>query len=186
MALSRRDFLKLTGSTVAASAAAGLAPHDAAANERENRTEGAAVTTSICPYCAVGCGMLVYTKQGRVIQIEGDPDHPVSRGTLCPKGASFIQIVNNPKRVTKPMYRAPGAAEWREVEWDWALDEIAKRVKKTRDATFVTQNGKGQTVNRCEGIAHVGSAALDNEECYLLQKWLRSIGIIYLEHQARI
>jgi len=186
MGLSRRDFLKLSGSTVAAGSLAGLAPVTAEGNERENRTDGAVVTTSICPYCAVGCGMLVYTKEDRVIQIEGDPDHPVSRGTLCPKGASLIQIVNNPKRVQKPMYRAPGADAWREVEWDWALEEIAKRVKKSRDATFVERNSEGRTVNRCEGIAHVGSAALDNEECYLLQKWLRSIGLIYLEHQARI
>jgi formate dehydrogenase major subunit len=186
MGLSRRDFLKLSGGTVASGAIAGLTPSKAEATERENRTKGATVTTTICPYCAVGCGMRVYTKEGRVVSIEGDPEHPISRGTLCPKGASVIQIANNPKRVQKPMYRAPGAKQWRQVEWDWALDAIARRVKKTRDVTFLEKNSQGQRVNRCEGIAHVGSAALDNEECYLLQKWLRSIGLIYLEHQARI
>ncbi len=89
-------------------------------------------------------------------------------------------------RLTKPRYRASGSSEWKEVEWDWALDEIARRIKSTRDSTFVKKNRKGQVVNRCNGIAHVGSAALDNEECYILQKWLRSLGLVYIEHQARI
>lgn len=186
MSLTRRDFLKLTGTTMTAGAMAGLTPAEAEARERENRTRDAAVTTTICPYCAVGCGMIVHTKEGRVVNIEGDPDHPISQGSLCSKGASLIQIVNNEKRVARPMYRAPGASEWKEVEWDWALDEIAQRIKKSRDETFTVKNEKGQTVNRCDGIAHVGSAALDNEECYLLQKWLRSLGLVAIEHQARI
>jgi len=186
MSLTRRDFLKLSGTTVTAGAIAGLSSSEAEARERENRIQGAAVTTTICPYCAVGCGMIVHTRDGKVVNIEGDPDHPINKGSLCSKGASLIQIVNNPKRAIRPMYRAPGANSWREVEWDWALNEIAKRIKKTRDETFVQTNDKGQLVNRCDGIAHVGSAALDNEECYLLQKWLRSIGLVYIEHQARI
>jgi formate dehydrogenase major subunit len=186
MSLSRRDFLKLSGTTVAASTISGLTPSETEARERENRVKGASVSTTICPYCAVGCGMIVHVKDGKVVNIEGDPEHPINQGSLCSKGASLIQIVNNPKRVAKPRYRAPGAAEWKEVEWDWALDEISKRVKKTRDETFVEKNAKGQLVNRCDGIAHVGSAALDNEECYILQKWLRSLGLVYIEHQARI
>jgi formate dehydrogenase major subunit len=121
-----------------------------------------------------------------VINIEGDPKHPINRGSLCSKGASLYQIANNPSRVMKPMYRAPGASDWKDVEWNWAICEIAKRIKKTRDETFVRQNANGQEVNRCDGIAHVGSAALDNEECYILQKWLRSLGLVYIEHQARI
>jgi len=184
MSLSRRDFLKLSGGTALAGTMVSLSP--AEAREREIRIKGAKVTTTICPYCAVGCGMIVHTKDGKVVNIEGDPDHPINEGSLCSKGASLFQIANNPKRVTKPMYRAAGATSWKEVEWDWALDEIAKRVKKTRDETFVKKNAKGQVVNRCDGIAHVGSAALDNEECYVLQKWLRSLGLIYIEHQARI
>jgi formate dehydrogenase major subunit len=130
--------------------------------------------------------MIAHSKNGKVVNIEGDPDHPINQGSLCSKGAALYQVANNPTRVKKPMYRASGASAWKEVEWGWALDEIAKRVKKTRDETFVTENAKGQVVNRCDGIAHVGSAALDNEECYILQKWLRSLGLVYIEHQARI
>jgi formate dehydrogenase major subunit len=130
--------------------------------------------------------MHVFTKRGKITHVEGDPEHPVNQGTLCSKGAALIQLVDNPKRISKPRYRAPGADSFKEVEWDWALDQIARRIKKTRDETFTEKNAAGQVVNRCEGIAHVGSAALDNEECYLLQKWLRSLGLIYIEHQARI
>jgi formate dehydrogenase major subunit len=186
MGISRRDFLKYSGGTAVAGKVVGLAPGEAEAGERENRTKGATETTTICPYCAVGCGMIAYTKNGKVVNIEGDPDHPINRGTLCSKGASLYQIANNPTRVTKPRYRAPGASDWEEVEWEWAFDEIAKRIKKTRDETFAVKNGQGQVVNRCDGIAHVGSAALDNEECYILQKWMRSLGLVYIEHQARI
>jgi formate dehydrogenase major subunit len=185
MDISRRNFLKASGGAVAGTMA-GLSPTEVEARERENRIKGATVTTTICPYCAVGCGMVVHTRDGKVVNMEGDPDHPINRGSLCSKGASLIQVVNNPKRVIKPKYRAPGAASWEEVEWDWALDEIAQRIKKARDETFVKRNAKGQVVNRCDGIAHVGSAALDNEECYILQKWLRSLGLVYIEHQARI
>jgi formate dehydrogenase major subunit len=186
MGITRRDFLKYSGGTAVAGAVTGLTPRESQARERINRINGAKVTTTICPYCAVGCGMIVHTKNGEVINIEGDPEHPVNRGSLCSKGASVYQIANNPTRVTKPMYRAPGTNKWKEVEWDWALDEIAKRVKKSRDESFVEKNSKGQVVNRCNGIASVGSAALDNEECYIYQKWLRSLGLVYIEHQARI
>jgi formate dehydrogenase major subunit len=186
MGISRRDFLKYSGGTAVAGTLAGLTPGAAEARERNNRIKGAKVTTTICPYCAVGCGMIVHTLNGKVINIEGDPDHPINQGSLCSKGASLYQVANNPTRVKKPMYRAPGANSWKEVEWDWALDEIAQRIKKSRDETFTEKNAKGQVVNRCDGIASVGSAALDNEECYILQKWLRSLGLVYIEHQARI
>jgi formate dehydrogenase major subunit len=186
MKVSRRDFLKLSGGTAVAGTMVGLSQSEAEARERENRIKGAKVTTTICPYCAVGCGMTVHTKKGKVVNIEGDPDHPINEGTLCSKGAALYQVANNPVRVKKPMYRAAGASKWKEVDWEWALDEIAKKIKKTRDETFVLKNAKGQVVNRCDGIAHVGSAALDNEECYILQKWLRSLGLVYIEHQARI
>ncbi len=202
MDLSRRDFLKLSGGTAVAAGALGLTPEEAAAQELELRTKGATETTTICPYCSVGCGIIVQTKDGKVINAEGDPDHPINEGTLCSKGQSLYQVVNNPKRLTKPRYRAAGATEWKEVEWGWALDEIAKRVKDTRDRTFkLTSKAKVKekqpdgtekevekdfTVNRADGIAHVGSAALDNEECYMLQKLLRSWGVVYIEHQARI
>jgi formate dehydrogenase major subunit len=186
MGISRRDFLKYSGGTAIAGTLTGLTPETADARERENRIKGAKVTTTICPYCAVGCGMIIHTANGKVINIEGDPDHPINRGSLCSKGASLFQVANNTTRATKPMYRAPGASSWKEVEWDWALDEIAQRIKKARDESFVEKNVKGQVVNRCDGIASVGSAALDNEECYIFQKWLRSLGLVYIEHQARI
>lgn len=185
--LSRRDFLKLTGATaVAGTTMSAVVPGSVGARERENRLRGAKATTTICPYCAVGCGMVAYSRDGKVIHIEGDPEHPINKGSLCAKGAALLQVADSPTRVTKPQYRAAGAAEWKEVEWDWTFKEIARRVKDARDGTFVAKNGKGQEVNRCDGIAHVGSAALDNEECYILQKWLRSLGLVYIEHQARI
>lgn len=203
MGLSRRDFLKLTGGTAVAGAiASGLSPAEAEAKEKELRIKGAKVTNTICPYCSVGCGILAYNKDGKIVNTEGDPEHPTNEGTLCSKGASLYQVINNPLRLTKPKYRAPGAAQWKDVEWDWALDEIAKKIKDTRDRTFKTtakakvkekqpdgtevEVEKEFLVNRTDAIAHVGSAALDNEECYMLQKLLRSWGLVYIEHQARI
>jgi len=200
MGVSRRDFLKISGSTLLLGSAAAPAPAEAA--ERESKTKGAKETKTICPYCSVGCGIVVHTKDGKVVNTEGDAEHPINEGTLCPKGASIMQLVQNDTRVLKPMYRAPGADSFKEVEWDWALDNIAKKVKETRDRTFkLTSKSKVKekqpdgtdkevekdfTVNRTDAIAHVGSAALDNEECYLLQKMLRSWGLVYIEHQARI
>lgn len=203
MDISRRDFLKLSGGTaIAGAVSVGLSPGEASAQEKELRIKGSKETKTICSFCSVGCGIIVHSKDGKVINTEGDPEHPINEGTLCSKGASLYQIVNNPARLTKPRYRAPGASEWKEVEWDWALDEIAKRIKKTRDRTFkLTSKSKVKekqpdgkevevekdfTVNRTDGIAHVGSACLDNEECYMLQKVLRSWGLVYIEHQARI
>jgi formate dehydrogenase major subunit len=200
MGVSRRDFLKVSGSALVLGKLA--APATAEANVPESKTKGAKETKTICPYCSVGCGIIVHTKNGKVVNTEGDPDHPINEGTLCPKGASIAQLVNNETRVLKPMYRAPGADSFKEVEWDWALDNIAKKVKDTRDRTFkLTSKSKVKekqpdgtdkevekdfTVNRTDAIAHVGSAALDNEECYLLQKMMRAWGLVYIEHQARI
>jgi len=126
------------------------------------------LTTTICPYCACGCGVLVMSEKrhGRevVVNVEGDPDHPINEGALCPKGAALFQLANNEKRLDKVLYRAAGAKEFVEKSWTWAAVEIAKRIKKTRDETFTSHNNKGQVVNRTTGIASVGSAALDNEE----------------------
>jgi len=194
--------MKLSGSTVLlGSLGMGLDPADAEAKQ-ELRIKDAKETKTVCPYCSVGCGIIVHTKDGKVVNTEGDPDNPINEGTLCSKGASLYQIVNNSLRLTKPKYRAAGATEFKDVEWDWALDEIAKRVKDTRDRTFkLTAKSKVKekqpdgtekdvekefVVNRTDGIAHVGSAALDNEECYMLQKLVRSWGLVYIEHQARI
>jgi formate dehydrogenase major subunit len=124
--------------------------------------------------------------RGRAVNVEGDPDHPVNEGALCPKGASIWQLTENDKRLTKVLYRAPGSDKWQEKSYDWALDQIARRVKKVRDAAFQTKNAKGQVVNRLEAIASVGSAAMDNEECWIYQQMLRALGLTYIEHQARI
>lgn len=185
MELTRRSFLQVSGGALGASTIGiGLKPAQAYAEPLA--IQYAKETTTICPYCAVGCGLIVHTRSGDVINTEGDPDHPINRGTLCSKGSALYQLRHNEKRITTPLYRAKGAREWKQVSWDWSLEQIARKLKATRDATFATTNGKGQVVNRTEGIASVGSAALDNEECYLLQKLLRSWGLVYIEHQARI
>ena len=137
----------------------------------------------------MGCGVICSTGRagaGKIINIEGDPDHPVNEGALCAKGAGLSQLANNDSRITTPMYRAPYSNLWRNVSWEWALSNIAERVKKSRDASFEHKNNKGQVVNRTMGIASVGSAALDNEECWLIQALMRSLGLVYIEHQARI
>jgi formate dehydrogenase major subunit len=123
---------------------------------------------------------------GKVINTEGDPDHPINEGSLCSKGASLSQLVNNENRLVTPLYRKPYSTEWQAVSWDWALYRIALNTKKTRDATFTYKNNKDQVVNRTEGIAHIGSAALDNEECWPIQAMMRALGLVYIEHQARI
>ena len=149
------------------------------------KTLGATATTTVCPFCGVGCGQVVSTKNGAVINIEGDPAHPVSEGTLCSKGAAGIQVVNNPRRLQKVLYRAPGGKAWEEKTWAWALERIATRVKETRDKTFKTAVD-GRVVNRTEAIACLGGSALDNEEAYLLAKLMRALGLVYVEHQARL
>jgi formate dehydrogenase major subunit len=184
--ITRRDFLKLSlGTLVLTGIGLDLKPVKAYAEE-ELKIKGAKEITTVCPYCSVGCGLIVYTKNGKVVNTEGDPDHPISEGSLCPKGASLYQLANNPYRELYPLYRAPYSTSWKRVTWDWALDRIAKLVKETRDQYFVVKNEKGEVVNRVEAIGHVGSAALDNEECYLLEKFMRALGLVYIEHQARL
>lgn len=188
MKVTRRDFIKISGATATglflSQLGFDLSPVSAYAYKL--RIKGAKETTTICPYCAVGCGIICHSSGGKVINTEGDPDHPINQGSLCAKGAALSQWVNNDSRITKPLYRAPGSDKWKQVSWDWALDEIAKRVKATRDKGFIKTNAKGQVVNRTDNIAHVGSAALDNEECWALQAMMRALGLVYIEHQARI
>jgi formate dehydrogenase major subunit len=191
MSLSRRDFLKV--GTAAAGAAAGasrldLAPAEAAATAL--KIKEARAVAGVCPYCAVGCGQLIYARDGRIIDIEGNPDTPHTLGRLCPKGAATIQLSNNPLRPTKALYRAPGSETWEEKPLDWMYDRIARRYYDTREKYFVeTEKGKdGQdvVVNRLDAIGSLGSACIDNEECYLLTKLNRTLGIVYHEHQARV
>lgn len=193
MGVSRREFLVISGMVGAGAALTSLGidvgPTRAYADAlKVKKMKSAKETTSICPYCAVGCGMICSTdmKTGKVINIEGDPDHPVNEGTLCSKGAAVYQLANNENRLTAVRYRAPGSDKWETKSWDWALDEIAKRVKATRDKYFMEKNSKGQVVNRVEAIAEIGSAALDNEECWPIQAMMRSLGLVWIEHQARI
>lgn len=189
MSISRRDFFKVAGGTIAGIAATST-DSSASADSAELRTKGAKTTTTICTFCAVGCGMIVQVKNGKVINIEGDPDHPINKGALCSKGDALFQIPNSDQRLKKVKYRAAGASEWQEKSWDWALDRIASLMKDSRDrkfrATEKGKDGRDYLVNRNEGMTILGGAGLDNEECYLLSKFARSSGVVYLEHQARL
>ena len=193
MGKTRRDFLK--ASTVGGTALTllGLEPTPAQAQLRELKIAGATQTRSTCPYCSVSCGVLIYTIGDKaknvtpqVVHVEGDPDHPINRGTLCPKGASLEQDILNPRRLLKPQVRRPGSDHWEDIEWNRAVDEIAHWVKKTREETFVEKDATGRTVNRCEGIAWTGGCTDTNEFNYLVVKAMRSLGVCYLENQARV
>ena len=185
MDVSRRGFLKISGAVLATSGI-GISLKPVSAHAQPLKVNYAKETTTICPYCSVGCSIIVSAREGKVINTEGDPDSPINKGSLCSKGGSIYQMAVNENRLGKPLYREPFATEWKEVEWEWALDKIAENVKKSRDASFKFKNDKGETVNRTEGIASVGSAAMDLEECYTYQKFLRGLGLVYIEHQARI
>ncbi len=185
MDVSRRGFLKISGAALMASGI-GINLKPVSSYAQPLKIKYAKETTTICPYCAVGCGIIVSTRNGKVINTEGDPDHPINRGSLCSKGGSIYQLAVNDNRLDKPLYRAPYSSEWKAVSWEWALDKMAGNIKESRDTSFKTTNGKGQIVNRTERIASVGSAAMDNEECFIYQKLLRGLGLVYIEHQARI
>ena len=190
MELSRRDFLKASGAGIGGIVLLG-AMSDGVALAVPIKPiplkKRVGEMATICPYDGSGCGFLVTAENGKVVNIEGDPDHPINRGAGCAKGATLRQMsADNPWRLSKVLYRPPGGTVFEEKTWDWAIPEIASRIKKTRDASFIEKDGKGNIVNRTEVIANIGGAALDNEECYLLVKLARSLGIVYLEHQARL
>ncbi len=188
MGISRRNFIKGSCLTAGAVALTGK-QSEAGVDSPEMRTKGLQTSTTVCPYCAVGCGMIVHTKNGKIVNIEGDTEHPINQGSLCSKGSALFQVANNERRLDKVQYRAPGSDKWEEKSWDWAMQRMAKLMKETRDRNFVTEeeiNGTTYTVNRNDGMAMLGAAALDNEECYLLGKFARAMGVGYLEHQARI
>ncbi len=193
---SRRQFFRGTGMTVGTLAGLGLdlKTAKAAAENLKTKIHGAKEYASICPYCAVGCGQIVSVRDGKIVNIEGNPDSPISRGTLCPKGSATYQLAVNPNRLTKVKYRAPFATEWEEKPLDWAMERIAQLTKKTRDDTFretwqgSDRDGKPVTkkVNHCASIASLGGATMDNEWNYVQLKLARALGLIYLENQARI
>ena len=191
MEVTRRQFLQVGTAGALGASLLGFDLKLATQVKLNLRIDGASVSKSVCPYCAVGCALLAYTKKtsdGKVqlLQIEGDPDSPVNEGRLCPKGASSLQLAISRRRVDSPMYRAPGATEWKEVSWDFALDRLAQNIKASRDRTFVTTDAAGNTVNRCEGIAFAGGAAFSSEEGYFAAKVMRGFGAVYLEQQARV
>jgi formate dehydrogenase major subunit len=191
--VSRRDFLKLGTIGVGATGVTSLGFDlgEAVEVKQSLRIEGAKEVHSLCPYCAVGCAIVAYTRQDahghtQLLQIEGDPDSPVNEGRLCPKGATAMQLAVSSRRVAKPLYRAPGSDTWKEISWDEMLDKLAQRIKESRDATFVTQDARGNVVNRCEGIAFAGGATFSSEEGYFAAKLMRTLGVVHIEQQARV
>ncbi len=154
---------------------------------KASRLRGATVTAGVCPYCAVGCGQLIYTKAGRLIDIEGDPRSPINEGALCPKGANAFQLAVNPHRVTHVLYRAPFSDRWERKPLDWAVDQIARRVQAARDAGFIGRDEQGRLLNAVKSIGTLGGATLDIEENYLIKKlFTAGLGVVSIENQARI
>jgi formate dehydrogenase major subunit len=166
--------------------ALGAAAQSDATRAWKARTDGAKVVKSVCPYCAVGCGQNLYVKNGELIQVEGDPDSPISRGRLCPKGSATRTLVQSPLREYKVKYRRPYGTQWEELSLDKAMQMIADRVLKTRRETWASCDPEGHEINRCEGIGSLGGATLDNEENYLMKKLYTALGIVQVENQARI
>ena len=195
MKITRRGFLTLSGAVGGGIALSGLGlnlnPTRAYAEELDkmNRVKAAKQTTTICCYCSVGCGLVCSTDKttGKIINIEGDADHPINEGSLCAKGAGFFDLTEaNKHRLTKVLYRAPGGTKWEEKDWDWALPRMARLIKDTRDKNFMKTNAKGELVNRCEAIGHYGSSNIDNEECWIVSVKSRALGLVYIDHQARV
>jgi formate dehydrogenase major subunit len=197
MDLSRRHFIKLTGASLVASSIGalgfGAAGTAMAAAVRPFKLTHATETRNTCTYCSVACGILIYSLGDRaknarsdIIHIEGDPDHPVNRGTLCPKGSALLDIVKAPTRLQYPQYRAPGSNEFKRVSWDFALDRIAKLMKEDRDANFIAKNAAGTTVNRWTSTGMLAASAASSETAYLTWKVARSFGMLVFDNQARV
>ena len=195
MGVTRREFLFISGAMGAGMALSSLGvdmrPVVSYAEElsKAEKIKSAKQTYSLCYYCSVTCGLICSTdpKTGKIINIEGDPDHPISEGALCAKGAGIFQMsARNEHRLTKVLYRKPGGDKWEVKSMDWALMQIAKKIKAERDKSFIVKNAKGQVVNRVETLAHMGSSKLDNEECWMITTAMRSLGLIQIDHQARV
>ena len=193
--LNRRQFFKVCAASVGSSSLAmlGFAPADALAEVREFKLSRANETRSTCPYCSVGCGLLIYSlgdlaknAKSEIIHIEGDPDHPVNRGTLCPKGAGLLDFVHSESRLKYPEYRAPGGKGWQRITWDDAFNRIAQLMKDDRDKNFIAKNDKGETVNRWISTGFLAASASSNETGYLTQKIARSLGMLAFDNQARV
>jgi formate dehydrogenase major subunit len=157
-----------------------------ATREAGARIAGLKATESVCPYCAVGCGQVVYTREGELVDIEGNPRSPINQGTLCPKGSASRQLVQQPGRLTRVRYRRPGGTDWEELELETAMDMIAERVVEARERGWQDRDADGRRVDRTLGFAHLGGATLDNEENYLIKKLFTAMGAVQIENQARI
>ena len=191
--MKRRTFLKGSAAAVGGAVALGFDLKQARAEMRELKIARTTETRSICPYCAVSCGVIIHTLgdkaknvQTSVVHVEGDPDAPINRGTLCPKGATLRADINNPNRLFTPKVRRPGSDHWEEITWDEAIARIARHIKDTRDKTFVARNAKGQLVNRTPGLAMIGGCTDTNEFNFLQWKFITAIGIPYRDSQARV
>ena len=191
MEMSRREFLRLmsgagSGTALSGLAASGVSLAPVMARAQALRIRDAKTTPSVCPYCSVGCGTLIHTIEGRIVNIEGDPRSPHNEGTLCPKGAAIFQLHVNPNRPTQVLHRAPGASDWEVWELDRAMARVAELVKKTRDATFIEKLPDGKLVNMTPAIFALGGATLEVEFNHIHQKLMRGLGIVAIENQARI
>jgi formate dehydrogenase major subunit len=193
--VNRRQFLKLSIGTLGSTsiAALGFSPAPVLAQVRAFKLARTTETRNTCPYCSVGCGLIIHAlgdksknAKSEIVHIEGDPDHPVNRGTLCPKGASLLDFVHSPNRLKYPEYRAAGATEWKRVSWDWALDRIARLMKDDRDKNFTTTNAAGLTVNRWTTVGMLAASASSNESGYITHKMFRSLGGVAFDNQARV
>ena len=195
MEITRRQFFKICGAGLSGSSivAMGFSPTAALAEVRAFKLARATETRNTCPYCSVSCGLLMYSlgdeaknARAQIIHIEGDPDHPVNRGTLCPKGAGLIDFVNSPDRLRHPEVREPGSNEWKRISWDDAFNRIAKMMKADRDANFVAKNADGATVNRWPTTGFLAASASSNESGYITHKVVRNLGILAFDNQARV
>jgi formate dehydrogenase major subunit len=195
MDMNRRQFFRVSGAGLAASTlvALGFSPAAALAETRNFKLSRTTETRNTCPYCSVGCGVIMYSigdraknVAGGIIHIEGDPDHPVNRGTLCPKGAGLLDFVHSPNRLKYPEIREPGGTEWKRVTWDDAMGRLVKLMKADRDANFVAKNPAGQTVNRWTSTGMLCASASSNEAGYITHKAMRSMGLLVFDNQARV
>lgn len=195
MQVTRRQFFKVCAAGVGSSSLAmlGFMPTEALAEVRTFKLTRATETRNTCPYCSVSCGILIYSQGDKaknaiseIIHIEGDPDHPVNRGTLCPKGAGLLDFVHSPSRLKHPEYRAPGSKEWKRISWDDAFSRIAKLMKEDRDKNFEAKNKDGATVNRWLSTGFLAASASSNETGYITHKVVRSLGMLAFDNQARV
>jgi formate dehydrogenase major subunit len=195
MDMNRRQFFRVSGAGLAGSTlvALGFSPTEALAETRNFKLSRTTETRNTCPYCSVGCGIIMYSLGdraknvvGAIMHIEGDPDHPVNRGTLCPKGAGLLDFVHSPNRLKYPEIREPGSTEWKRVSWDDAMSRLTRMMKADRDANFVARNAAGQTVNRWTSTGMLCASAASNEAGYLTHKAMRSMGMLVFDNQARV